>query len=307
MMIERKEYARALGFADRGRSAATRFMNENESAYLMVGKFRNARARSTAAWLVIRGTVALQRMDFSQAESLLEEADRLTHGQDAAAQTRLGDLAMARKDLDRAQEHYVNALSLTGASAPLRTHATQALMGIRASLEDSAGFDVWLEETVSRRRDERRTHLVRSVVEHPLPPLRFTALDGRPMDVSALKNKVLVLNFFNSWCGACRSELPHLTKVYAKYESDPSVAFLLVSLDTDMKRLQRYLDEQQFPMPVARAAQAAMEQAMGFDDVPATFYVDRQGVVRYETRGVETHGDSAARVSWYIEALKTTQ
>ena len=95
-----------------------------------------------------------------------------------------------------------------------------------------------------------------------------------------------------------------MKKVYEKYRSDPSVAFLLVSLDTDPKRLQRFLDEQQFPMPIARAAQAAMQQAMGFDDVPATFYVDRQGVVRYETRGVETHGDSAARVIWYLEALK---
>ena len=98
--------------------------------------------------------------------------------------------------------------------------------------------------------------------------------------------------------------MPHLKKVYEKYRSDPSVAFLLVSLDTDPKRLQRFLDEQQFPMPVARASQGAMQEAMGFDDVPATFYVDRQGVVRYETRGVETHGDSAARVTWYIEALK---
>jgi peroxiredoxin len=98
--------------------------------------------------------------------------------------------------------------------------------------------------------------------------------------------------------------LPHLKKVYEQYQSDPEVAFLLVSLDSDPKRLQRFLDEQQFPMPIARASQAAMQEVMGFDDVPATFYVDKQGVVRYETRGVETHGDSAARVTWYLEALK---
>jgi peroxiredoxin len=98
--------------------------------------------------------------------------------------------------------------------------------------------------------------------------------------------------------------LPHLKKVYERYKGDPDVAFLLVSLDTDPKRLQRYLDEQQFPMPVARASQEQAQQAMGFDDVPATFYVDREGVVRYETRGVESHGDSAARVTWFIEQLK---
>ena len=82
------------------------------------------------------------------------------------------------------------------------------------------------------------------------------------------------------------------------------MAFLLVSLDTDPKRLQRFLDDQQFPMPVARASQSAMQAAMGFDDVPATFYVDRHGTVRYETRGLDTHGDSVARVTWFIDELK---
>ena len=98
--------------------------------------------------------------------------------------------------------------------------------------------------------------------------------------------------------------MPHLKKVYEKYQSDPRVDFLLVSLDTDPKRLQRFLDDQRFPMPVARASQEQAQQALGFDDVPATFYVDPRGVVRYQTRGMETHGDSAARVTWFIEELK---
>lgn len=91
---------------------------------------------------------------------------------------------------------------------------------------------------------------------------------------------------------------------FAKYASDAGVAFLLVSLDSDPKRLQRFLDDQRFPMPVARATQSEAQQAMGFDDVPATFYVDREGIVRFETRGMETHGDAAARITWYIDELK---
>ncbi len=58
-----------------------------------------------------------------------------------------------------------------------------------------------------------------------------------------------------------------------------------------------------FPFPVARATAADAEQLMGFDNVPATFYVDRQGVVRYQTNGTEAHGDSGNRVSWYIDQL----
>ena len=99
--------------------------------------------------------------------------------------------------------------------------------------------------------------------------------------------------------------MPHLKTAYAKYRNDPIVVFLLVSIDDDQKRLQRYLNEMQFPFPVARAAKEHVQQAMGFDDLPSTFYVDRDGVVRYEARGFESHGDSPSRVSWFIDELRT--
>jgi len=100
--------------------------------------------------------------------------------------------------------------------------------------------------------------------------------------------------------------LPHLKAVYAKFQNDPNVAFLLVSIDSDPKRLQRYLDEMKFPFTVVRASSAEMQRAMGFNDLPSTFYVDRGGVVRYQVLGFESHGDSDARVSWYVDQLKPT-
>jgi len=101
--------------------------------------------------------------------------------------------------------------------------------------------------------------------------------------------------------------LPHLKTAYAKYQTDPGVAFLLVSIDDDSKRLQRYLNEMKFPFPVARAAAGQAEQVMGFDNIPSTFYVDREGIVRYGVGGSESHGDSPSRVSWRIDQLAHRQ
>jgi hypothetical protein len=98
--------------------------------------------------------------------------------------------------------------------------------------------------------------------------------------------------------------LPHLKTSYAKYQTDPGVAFLLVSIDEDDKRLQRYLSEMKFPFPVARLKAEQAEKLMGFDNLPATFYVDGGGVVRYYLNGSESHGDSPIRVSWYIDQVK---
>lgn len=98
--------------------------------------------------------------------------------------------------------------------------------------------------------------------------------------------------------------MPHLKTSYAKYQNDPNVAFLLISIDEDSKRLQRYLDEMKFPFPVARASVADAQRVMGIDNTPTTFYVGADGVVRYQVNGSESHGDSPTRVSWFIDQLK---
>jgi hypothetical protein len=58
-----------------------------------------------------------------------------------------------------------------------------------------------------------------------------------------------------------------------------------------------------FPFPVVRADLEQVGPAMGFDNVPATYYVDADGVVRYQIDGTDIHGDSPTRVSWFIDQL----
>ena len=98
--------------------------------------------------------------------------------------------------------------------------------------------------------------------------------------------------------------MPLLQKAQEKYSADGSVRFIFVSLDTDPKRLQRFLDERKFTVTIGRSSQETARRLFNVNDVPATFYVDKAGVIRYETRGVDTHGESVDRVLWYIEELK---
>lgn len=98
--------------------------------------------------------------------------------------------------------------------------------------------------------------------------------------------------------------MPHIEKAFERYKDDTAVGFVLVSIDDDKQRLLRYVAERQFKMPVTMLSFEQAEALLGVENVPTGFYVDAAGLVRYETRGGESHGDSAERVSWYIEELK---
>lgn len=307
ILTDRGEYDRAIQTADRGAAVSDHFIDENLSAYQMSGKAQGSYDRGRATASDLAGWALFLKKDYTAAAKRLEEAERLYHGLDFGNEFHLAELAKAQGGRDaasRAQEHYLNALSLAGGPAPLRQRATQALAALRPS-GAAGGFDAWLETELTKRRDERKNAALRSLVDRPLPALRMTTADGRPFDMASLKGKVVLLNFFASWCGICRAELPHLKTVYTKYQNDPGVAFLVVSIDEDAKRLERYLTEMKFPFAVARVNADEAERLMGFDNVPSTFYVDRGGIVRYQAGGFESHGDSDSRVSWFIDRLNS--
>ncbi len=98
--------------------------------------------------------------------------------------------------------------------------------------------------------------------------------------------------------------MPLIQKAYERYQSDPAVRFVLVSLDDDPARLERYMAERQFKMPVLRMTREQAAALLDVQDTPWTFYVDAAGVIRYQVRGLEPHGDAVARITWYIDQLK---
>lgn len=303
-LLERGEYDRAIAAANNAADASDRFVAENLSAYQMPGKAQGFLARGHATAAAIAGSALFKKGDTAAAMKRLEEAEQLYQGLDVANQLQLGDVERARNAPDRARDHYLNALSLNASPA----QREQALKAISALLPSGvSSVDGWLASELDARRSARRTAALRSIVDKPLPALPLTTLDGNPFDAKTLKGKVVLLDFFASWCGICKAELPHLKAAFAKYQNNPNVAFVLVSVDEDAKRLQRYLSDMKFPFPVARMPIEAAERAMGFDNVPATFYLDPQGVVRYQTNGTEAHGDSPSRVSWYIDQLMAKQ
>jgi hypothetical protein len=199
LLIDRGESDRAMALAERGAAASDKFIDENLSAYQLSGKSQGsyARGRSQAADLV--GWALFMKKDYTGAAAKLEEAERLSQGQDFLNQFHLGELAKAQNAPARAKAHYLNALSLAGGPAPLRQRATQALTAMQPQEPATAPFDAWLDTELARRRDERRTAALKSLVDRPLPALKLTTVDGRPFNAAGLRGKVLLLNFFAAW------------------------------------------------------------------------------------------------------------
>lgn len=121
------------------------------------------------------------------------------------------------------------------------------------------------------------------VLGKPLTGFSFTDLHGKRIDVADYKGKVVLIDFWATWCDPCRTELPNVKETLAKY-GDQGFAVIGVSLDTDKQKLEAFLKKEKMTWPQCfdgKGWKSAMAQRFGINAIPATFLVDRQGVVRF--------------------------
>lgn len=128
-----------------------------------------------------------------------------------------------------------------------------------------------------------------SELNQALPSLPFTTFDGRHGNLQNLRGKVVVVNFWASWCPYCLKEMPAIADFYKDYQGR-GVEVLALSLDDDVSKAVTYMQEHRYPFAAAMAS-ADMRQTLGpVDQVPMTMIIDRAGVLRYKVHGQVYYG-----------------
>jgi len=114
--------------------------------------------------------------------------------------------------------------------------------------------------------------------------LTLKTLDGSNLKLSEQRGTVILLNFWASWCGPCRTEMPLLDDLYQEYR-DYGFTVLGVNLDENRDQADRLLDKIPVTFPVLFDPQNSTSETYGVDAMPTTVLIDRNGVVRHHHRG----------------------
>ncbi len=117
------------------------------------------------------------------------------------------------------------------------------------------------------------------------PDFQLTTLDGVPVTRDSLRGKVVLLNFWATWCPPCRIEMPGFQRVHDEYV-DRGFTVLGVSTDAAGRRpVLDFLRDRKITYPVAMATGRMVNDYGGARVLPTSFLMDREGRVRHEVRG----------------------
>jgi cytochrome c biogenesis protein CcmG/thiol:disulfide interchange protein DsbE len=117
------------------------------------------------------------------------------------------------------------------------------------------------------------------------PDYTFTALDGTRVDSKALKGQVVVLNFWATWCGPCKLEMPSLQSLHEDKGKDGVVVLGLATDAGDGSVVDAFLQEQGITYAVGRATSDHRRSFGGVSMIPTTYLIDRDGIVRHKVLG----------------------
>jgi thiol-disulfide isomerase/thioredoxin len=274
-----------LNAADKAKDFYTRFPDDSraKTAHKMESDFL---------------TIAAQRFhDTTQAERLAAlETARLNDpnaSEDEKLQVRMTGLQRLANGLPETQDAFEKGVLALQKDFPKRPEVYQAMMMLLQRSEGDKAKSIAKLITDNSDAPEEMKKMAQGTLKRmealgkPVD-IKYTAVDGREVDLAALKGKVVLIDFWATWCAPCMGELPNVKAAYEKLH-DKGFEIVGISFDNDKDALDKTLKEKEMSWPQyfdGKQWQNKFGQEFGINSIPTMWLIDKKGNLRdIEARG----------------------
>lgn len=205
---------------------------------------------------------------------------------------RLGDLAAKKGDGDRALEYYATAFAFPERSVdPEHREELRKKLGYvytsKYKTEKGLGDLILARYDELNRALQERVSASSSLNAEIHDPFQFVLhrLDGTPVRLADYRGKVMVMDFWATWCGPCRLAGRIVERVLNDFQGQAEPSFLAVNVDAERGGVAGYVREEQWKIPVAYAD--GLDHLLEVSALPTIMIFDRQGRVVFRSEGVD--------------------
>ena len=155
------------------------------------------------------------------------------------------------------------------------------------------------------------TSLKAQMTKNPAPAFSLYDTDGKLVTLSSLKGKVIVLDFWATWCVPCLASFPAMQQVSEKYKADKEVVFLYVNTlerDKDVKSwIAKFKKEHHYSFRVLLDKNVQVVMAYKSTGLPTKVIIDKNGMIRFTTAGFSGDSYLVKELTSMIELTKNAQ
>lgn len=123
------------------------------------------------------------------------------------------------------------------------------------------------------------------------PAFQLASMNGKPLSLGELKGQVVLINFWASWCGPCRQEMPILEQLYHSYQA-AGFTLVGVNVEPNANDAQKFLKGTPVSFPILFDPDSKVSKLYEVTGMPSTVILDRNGKVRYVHHGYKPGDES---------------
>ncbi|MGE0129010.1 MAG: TlpA family protein disulfide reductase [Blastocatellales bacterium] len=165
--------------------------------------------------------------------------------------------------------------------------------------KDAAQVSARSAAPAQQGKSRSRMRRVAPAVAQPAPVFALKDIAGNEVKLADYKGKVVVINFWATWCGPCRLETPWLVELREQYKKQ-GFEIIGVSVDSldeyDPADVSAFIKEHKVSYPIVMASKQVVSDFGPVTGLPTTLVIDRQGKIRYRHRGLISFDDLKGKV-----------
>jgi thiol-disulfide isomerase/thioredoxin len=121
-----------------------------------------------------------------------------------------------------------------------------------------------------------------------VPEFKYEVIKGKSSKISELKGKIVLINFFATWCAPCRRELPLVeSEIWAKHQSNPKFAMLTFGREHTWKEVEKFKLDMGFKSPFYPDPKREIFDKFATQDIPRSFLLDEEGKIIFMSDGFD--------------------